>query len=274
MVKVCQQYGEKHNLVFSTDPSPVKSKTKCMYLCGRINNVVYPAPIELDGKELPWVVTADHLGHTLHQLVNMDQDAKIKRAKYIDRSVEIREQLHFARHPDQILKATEIYCCDGYGSMLWSLSSETAESYFKAWNTSVKLIHNIPRNTYTYLVEGFFSDKHMSLRNQVLSRYPGFLQNLLSSPSKEVRLLANIVARDPKSTTYKNIKYIEQLTLRSPWDYSGAVIKKLLPVLQVPDDQKWRIGFMSKLIKLNNEMHLCAEDHSRVDLWIDSLCST
>ena len=91
MVKVCQQYGEKHNLIFSTDPSPAKSKTKCLYFCGRLNNVVYPSPVQLDGKDLPWVVTADHLGHTLHQLVTMDQDAKIKRAKFIDKSVEIRE---------------------------------------------------------------------------------------------------------------------------------------------------------------------------------------
>ena len=117
MVKVCQQYGARHNLVFSTDPNPVKSKTKCLYLCGRVTNVVYPPPVELDGKQLPLVVSAEHLGHTLHQLVTMDQDARIKRAKFIDRSVDIRDQLSFT-NPDQILKAIEVYCCDRYGSIL------------------------------------------------------------------------------------------------------------------------------------------------------------
>ena len=166
----------------------------------------------------------------------MDQDCRIKRAKFIDRTVELREQLHFA-HPDQILKAIQVYCCDGYGSMLWSLSSDTAEQFFKAWNTCVKLVFNVPRSTFTYLVEGHFAKEHRSFRNQVLSRYPGFLQNLLSSPSKEIRLLANIVARDPQSTTCKNIKYIEQLTKLSPWDYSGHRIKQQLPVQEVPDNQ-------------------------------------
>ena len=85
MVQVCQEYGEKHNLVFSTDPSPAKSKTKCLYFCGRMNNVTYPAPVQLYGKELPWVVSADHLGHTLRQMVTMDQDCRIKRAKFIDK---------------------------------------------------------------------------------------------------------------------------------------------------------------------------------------------
>ena len=144
-------------------------------------------------------------------------------------SVQIREQLHFA-HPSKVLKAIQVYCFDGYGAMLWSLSSESAESYFKAWNTCVKLIHKIPRNTYTYLVEGFFAAEHSSLRNQVLSRYTRFFQNLLRSPSKEVRLLSNIVARDSQSTPFKNVKYIEKLALKSPWEYSALVIGKELPV--------------------------------------------
>jgi hypothetical protein len=273
MVKVCQQYGEKHNLIFSTDPSPAKSKTKCLYFCGRLNNVVYPSPVQLDGKDLPWVVTADHLGHTLHQLVTMDQDARIKRAKFIDKSVEIREQLHCA-HPDHILKAMQVYCCDGYGSMLWSLGSDAAESFFKAWNTAVKLVYNVPRSTFTYLVEGFFARGHMTLRNQVLSRYPGFVQNLLHSPSKEVRLLANIVARNPQSNTFKNIKYIEHLTDKSPWDYSGLVIRKKLPVQQIPDGDKWRIGLITKMLDMRGQRHLCVEDSTKISAWLDSLCST
>ena len=30
MLKVCESYAESHNLCFSTDPSPMRSKTKCM----------------------------------------------------------------------------------------------------------------------------------------------------------------------------------------------------------------------------------------------------
>jgi hypothetical protein len=51
-----------------------------------------------------------------------------------------------------------------------------------------------------------------SLRNQVLSRYPSFFRNLLSSPSREVRILARIVSSDPRSTTHGNLRYIKQLT--------------------------------------------------------------
>ena len=67
MLEICQSYAEEHNLVFSTDPVPSKSKTKCMIFCGKAGRVQYPDPVKLDGKDLPWVENADHLGHTLPQ---------------------------------------------------------------------------------------------------------------------------------------------------------------------------------------------------------------
>jgi hypothetical protein len=91
MVLVCERYGVEHNLVFSTDPVPRLSKTKCMYFCGRNGNVKYPAPVQLDGKPLPWVDHAVHLGHVLHQSVTMEKDCHRARAGFIDRSVDIRE---------------------------------------------------------------------------------------------------------------------------------------------------------------------------------------
>ena len=273
MVQVCQEYGEEHNLIFSTDPNPAKSKTKCLYFCGRMKNVQYPAPVKLYGKDLPWVVSADHLGHSLHQMISMDQDCRVKRAKFIDKTVELREQLYFA-HPNQILKAAQVYCCDGYGAMLWTLQSDTAEQYFKAWNTFVKLAYGVPRSTFTYIVEGFLAENFVSLRNQILGRYPAFFQKLLNSPSKEIRLLANIVSRDPKSTTCKNLLYIKNVSGLDPWDISSQKIKTNLPVQQVPGNQKWRLGLMSKLMKMKVDKFVLAEDSQRICAMLDSLCST
>ena len=138
MVSVCEQYGKTHNMVFSTDPVPSKSKTKSMLVCGKDRVIQYPDPIKLGERDLPWVESALHLGHTLHQNGKMHQDAKIRRAIFIDRSVEVRDQLYYA-DAAEVLRAQTVYCCDGYGAMLWSLASEPAQQYFRAWNTSVKL---------------------------------------------------------------------------------------------------------------------------------------
>ena len=230
MLVVCERYGAEHNLVFSTDPVPKLSKTKCMYFCGRNGDVKYPASVILDGKPLPWVDHAVHLGHVLHQSVSMEKDCHRARAGFIDRSVDIREQFSFAQ-PSQIVNMVQILCTDAYGSMLWDLQSNPAEQYFKCWNTAIKLVYGVPRNTYTYLVEGFLAKDQPSLRNQVLSRYPGFYRKLQSSPSKEVRMLVNMVSTDPRPNTCKNLRYLREKTgLEQPQCYSSWKMKSTLPV--------------------------------------------
>ena len=84
-------------------------------------------------------------------MANMEQDCKIKRARFISKNVEVRQELAFA-NPDQVMKAVQVYCSDAYGSMLWDLNSDSSEQFFKSWNTCVKIVHDIPRDTFTYLV--------------------------------------------------------------------------------------------------------------------------
>ena len=105
----------------------------------------------------------NHLGHKLHKLCSMNKDCRGAWAKFIDKCVELREQLHFAA-PSQVIQAVQ---ADAYGSMLWRLDSEAAEQYFKSWNTFVKLVFDIPMSTFTYLVEGYFASRHTSLRSSL-----------------------------------------------------------------------------------------------------------
>ena len=45
----------------------------------------------------------------------MDKDYQIARAKFIDKNVQLREDISFA-NPDKILKAIQIYCSDAMGA--------------------------------------------------------------------------------------------------------------------------------------------------------------
>ena len=83
--------------MFSSDPDPSKSKTKCTYMVGKMSSegVKYPKPVLLNGVELPWVVTASHLGHEIHQSVSMEHHARISRRKFIDESTDVREMFEF-----------------------------------------------------------------------------------------------------------------------------------------------------------------------------------
>jgi hypothetical protein len=106
--------------MFSTDPDPRKSKTKCIFFCGTKKTLRKPAPLTLCGRELPWVASATHLGHELHESGSMEYDAVLKRAIFINQSVEIRETFYFAS-PVEIISAFKVYCSSFYGCMLWDL---------------------------------------------------------------------------------------------------------------------------------------------------------
>ena len=90
---------------------------------------------------------------SLQQNLNFDADAATRRAGFIGRSVEVRDQFSSAS-PAHVLKAVRILCCHGYGAVLWPLDSSSASSFFKACNSCVKRVFRLPLNTFTYLVEG------------------------------------------------------------------------------------------------------------------------
>ena len=234
MLKCCEEYAVDHNLQFSTDIVPAKSKSKCIFMTGKIRHHACPEKLTLFGQNLPWVEQATHLGHILHRSGTMEQDSVVNRARFIDKTLEIRDTFYFA-HPEQVMKAIHIYACDCYGTMLYDLTSLATESYFKAWNTCVKLVWNIPRSTFTYIVENAVAPNFMSLRNQVYSRYVGFFQQLLKSSSTEVRHLARIVSRDERSVTCRNVRLLTRISGLSPWDYSKERIKMKLPKATIPD---------------------------------------
>ena len=233
MLEVCEKYAASHNLVFSTDPNPAKSKSKCLYMCGQMNNVKKPEELQLNGKDLPWVESATHIGHELHQMCNMDFDIRVKRAKFIDTSTNIRDIFNFA-HPDQILRAISLYCGHCYGSMLWDLSSEMSGQFFRSWSTAVKLSWRVPRSAHTYLVNHLLAVNHSSFREQLLVRYVNFFSKLRSSKATPVKFLVNIVARDIRSTTARNLHLIQQETDLDPWVNSGKAIEEKLLREPVP----------------------------------------
>ena len=271
--RTCENYANEHNLQFSVDPNPNKSKSKAIYMCGRTNNVVYPDRLQLYDQVLPWVKQADHLGHVLSQNCDMETNAKIMRAKYIEKTLEIRETFSFAK-PEQILRALDIFTSDCYGLMLHDLSSPSTESVFKSWNTAVKLTWNVPRSTYTYIVENLLARDFRTLRNQIYSRYSNFFQNLLNSSSKEVSFLANIVSRDAQSVTSKNIQLVEKAAGCSPWDYSTWRIKSGLSIKPIPENDDWRISLLSKMLEQRIKEEKLMKNTDNLSKMIDSLCDS
>ena len=273
MLEIVAEYGASLNLYFSTCQDPGKCKSFCIYFAGPARKVVYPAPLVLNGVTLPWKEKAVHLGHILQQDLTFDADAAARRAAFISRSVDVREQFSFAP-PAQVLKAVRILCCHGYGAVLWQLNGTSATSYFKAYNSCIKRVFRLPLNTYTYLVEGHLNTGAPLLRNMVLSRYPTFFQNLLRSPSVEVSLMAEMVAKDARTTSAGNLAFLAKLTGLDCMVADKMQVKSMLPVEAVPENERWRLGLLDALLLERSSIEKEAGDTKRVIALISSLCST
>ena len=129
--------------------------------------------------------------------------------------------------------------------------------------------------TFTYLVEGLFAADQTSLRNQILARYPGFYRKLLTSPGKEVRVLARMVASDPRSTTCRNLRYLREVSGRDNIEWFASwKVRDCLPGKKVPEKKMWRVGLINSLLGLWSEKYLMVQDSKRICAMIDSMRST
>ena len=170
MLKICEEFSESHSMVFSTDPVPSKSKTKCLFFSTSrsVDNI---ANVKLNGNDLPWVSTAKHLGNHLSSKLNLSTlspetktDLLCKRAILFDRVHQVQQQFGYY-DPQLVLRLLSIYSTAMYGSPLWQLNSEEHGKLNRSWNTAVKIIWDFPPATHTHLPQ---------LEHILFSRYIGF----------------------------------------------------------------------------------------------------
>ena len=146
MLNTCELYASRHNLCFSTDPDPNKSKTKCIAFLQKKRNI---RNLNLCGNPLPWVNSGKHLGTKIENLFRsiLSQDMKDKRAQYIHRNNELMQEFAYA---DSVTKTkiNSIYNSHFHGSVLWDLFGLDAERIYKTWNTSIRKMFRLDRTTH------------------------------------------------------------------------------------------------------------------------------
>ena len=275
MLQEMEAFAEESNVVFCTNPVASKSKTKCIYVVGKKTNLVKPAPLTLCGRVLPYVTQADHLGNTLTERGDMEQDAKVKWAKFIQSTVEVREQFKWAA-PEEVIKAVKVHSTSFYGSALWDLDGAKAKQVYSAWNTTVKLAWGCPQHTRTYIMQQMLSCGHRSARVDILTRYSKFFNSLRHSASKEVQVLSRFLARDIRSVTGRNLQLIVDVSGLNPWTASTAKLRDALTaseVVDVPPQDRWRLSYLGSLLSQRRTAHNLALDTEveRLSELIDSL---
>ena len=110
-----------------------------------------------------------------------------------------------------------------------------------------------------------------------MSRYCKFVLNLRTSPCKEISILANLVARDVRSVTGRNIKLISELSGSNLWSESPGKVRAGLMEAEIVNFEKedsWRVNYLGSLLQHRQEWQYRGdkEQVAKVQSLIDSLC--
>ena len=135
-----------------------------------------------------------------------------------------------------------------------------------------------PRATHSYFLDNL-SGGLVTVRRDVLARYAGFYKSLLTSPCREVNILARLVAKDIRTTTARNMNMLEQETGGLTWAAPGGQIRDRLASREpsAPLVDAWRIPYLGRLLEERDQLayqgdEFCEEFDDVQDL-IDSLCT-
>ena len=125
---------------------------------------------------------------------------------------------------------------------------------YRSWNTATKLAWNVPRSTFTFLVDRVLTGNIPSIRERLLTRYVVFLKSLATSNSKDIRILSSTARNDVKRTTGINFKNISRETNLDLETSSRQILRNSLAKPSVPKEEECTAPLLTRLLKERTNM--------------------
>ena len=104
------------------------------------------------------------------------------------------------------------------------------------------------------------------MRVQTYTRYGNFVKKLSTSPSKDIRFLRKILLNDPRSTIWKNVWYLNNMTNMNILVVGKAQVRPM----------QWRVGLLNLLLETRMSKNYSNLNHSKkqFDEMLESLCKS
>ena len=275
MMDTASKYVAEHKISFSTNPNPIKSKTKGIVFSERKLRFE-PVTVKLDGVPLPWVENSKYLGNKLTSEMNgFSSDIREKRARFIERNCELNQEFSFA-HPEVKTKLNRIYNRSFPGSVLWDMTSSNAKMIVNSWSVAVRHMWNLPLNAHRYLIEQL-SGTHA--RTMLICQYVKFLRSIKKSPKLAVQLLFQKLCANVNTVTGRNIRYVLDATnYESVEDIDLSKVKKNMKFCEVEEHDVWKGDFIKEMVNVkHNVLSICDSsffEDEELDFIIDYLSTS
>ena len=158
--------------------------------------------------------------------------------------------------------------------MLSPIDSEAVKQLTNCWNTAVKDVWGVPRQTHTVFTR-WLAGGHTSLRDDLLARWPKFLRSLLTGPSPEAAVVARMAAADVRSTTAANNRLVEEYCGRPALTATTAEVRAALAAQHVMTEEEWVAAtHLTWELQDRDRARLQGLDTSSIQTRIDELCAS
>ena len=269
MVRTCEEFAISHNLKFSTDPNPLKCKTKTLAFL----KVPRALPnIHLCGNPLPWTDRFKHLGITIeNRMDGCYHDISIKNAQYISRNIELNQEFYFA-DPFTKLKLNKIYNSHYYGSPLWDLFGPAAIKVESSYNKSVKAMLDLPISTHRNLIEPLTGESHIKII--LIRRFLSFIKKIKLSGEPPLVMLLTEAAADVRSTTGSNLRNIIVLAGKTFIAALNILDADKVEYQRLEDKEAWKIKLAIELVEAKaNSKDIPGFNKEELDTILEYVCT-
>ena len=249
MLTIAENYAKDHNISYSTNINPIKSKTKGIVFTNSQNK---PDPVKvcLNGNPLPWIDSAKYLGNKITSSINgLHEDILIKRAKFIERNSELLQEFYFA-HPELLCKLNKIYNSSFFGSVLWDLTSRNVNMIINSWSVSVRYMWGLPLQAHKNLIEPLGG---IHAKNMIYTRFLKFVQSIKESERPAPYYLLEKIKNDANTITGKNLTHILGNEGKDVFNIDIRKFTKNIALCHPIENNSWKVNLIKELtnLKLN-----------------------
>ena len=174
----------------------------------------------------------------------MKQDVKDKRARYISKNNEICQEFYFA-HPSTKFEINQIWNSHFSGSVLWDLFGHECGQVENTYNSSVRIMGSLPRETHKFLVEPITGTPH--LKKILCKRFLKFIESIKSSKKIALKNLFKVVKHDCRSVTGRNLLNIKLLVNKTNIDSLVPDDAMDIRYHEISEENVWRVNIVKEL---------------------------
>ena len=200
------------------------------------------------------------------------QDAAVKRAQFVSKSLELNQEFAYANSRTKF-EIHRIYNSHFYGSPLWDLEEKSTLSFESTYNRGIKVMFNLPVATHRNLIVPV--SKYPHLRQTLVSRFLGFVDQIKASKKVIPKMLLNHIMHDVQSTTGKNLRSILLQTGKHDVSDLCKLDARSISYFPLSKEEAWKELFLNELVDTRDRnLHVEGFGDDELSSLIEFICTS